>query len=213
MESSNGSGVRNISGSMDGHAMEMDLGDGSTDRPVHVEGTITAWRAWYVEYTPSTGRFNLKSVVQRTQWFPGEAIHTQYTMADVRKDRRDGDDRYRGGGHIRGFHASKDLRPLMHDYVGGVVGQVELWGLVTTHTLGYRAEYAQVQSITMGICRECRKADVLKDMEFVPMNDYRGMNAETCDEAIEMVVRHTNCQKRMAPISGDLMSMQWTPVL
>ncbi len=93
-------------------------------------GEIVGWRAWMIHATPQG--YRLSSVAANAQWYPGQPMTGKPTpdgQAGVHawKSRQQAEDYARGGDHV--------------------VGQVELWGKVIEHDLGYRAEFGAIKSL------------------------------------------------------------------
>lgn len=101
------------------------------DLPKQVKaGEIVGWRAWLIKNGP--GGYRLSSVAAPADWRPGQPMRGTPTP--------DGS---------AGVHAWK-TRQQAEQYARGddiVVGQVELWGKVIEHELGYRAEYGAIKSL------------------------------------------------------------------
>lgn len=108
-------------------------------------GEITGWRAWLVN-----PHGFLTSLSAKRVWAPHEPMDTETLQGDL------------------GIHSFKTLSRLL-EFVAtftslqAVLGQVELWGDVIEHEIGYRSEHAAIISLEhvvngpKEILRELRK--------------------------------------------------------
>lgn len=113
-----------------------------------IAGEITAWRVWLVE-----GGLTLRSVAMYNLWLPGIPM-------------RGDPSRYREG--VYSYKTKEEL--FRHYGVHKIVayGEVEIWGDVVEHRLGYRAEFARIKSIYHRypkVQRALRKRYGIKDNE------------------------------------------------
>lgn len=115
---------------------------------LQTEVEIIAWRAWRVEQHGDEAL--LRSVVVDTIWPPGRALEAQ----DIPPPR--------ASTHGPGIYAAKNkmggLRAA-RDWSCSVYGSVALWGRVTEHERGFRAQFAYPHRI---ICSNPTQAQALR---------------------------------------------------
>jgi hypothetical protein len=108
---------------------------------------LLAWRAWSLTGRRDGTDLLLRPVAGRSRpWKPLEPAHAACKHA-----------RLHGAPNVDcscGLHATHDLEILRHTRTPAVVGRVALWGRVIEHELGYRAEFAYPQLVTL-VCRFC----------------------------------------------------------
>lgn len=131
-----------------------------------VLGKISAWRMWEVD----GNRLQPMSYKRYGHWTPGkntasyvpyhpdeakpfwaEFTGTGYSQVDYERALA------ALHGAFAGFYCRKD-RKMLNGTPMHVVGKVKIWGTIVEHAEGYRAEFAEVESLEYGLTRKERKA-------------------------------------------------------
>lgn len=118
---------------------------------------IVGYRAWRIMVGTPLIESTLHSTTYRyNKWIPGETIkavcgydHTENNKrCSLRKSLHHPP--HKGG--ACGFYAYKEpdwrgIRGKVQAYYSIVLGEVELWGKIVEHEIGYRAQYARVKKL------------------------------------------------------------------
>jgi hypothetical protein len=114
---------------------------------------ITAYRVWQLD------SLGLKSL-NNAQWFPGQPFEAKCAVTEQQRARlaATGDSfcepcEIPGDNCTCGVYAAKSLEHLIE--IGynryGILGKISLWGKVSIHKLGYRAQFAYPQELTIPV--------------------------------------------------------------
>jgi hypothetical protein len=153
---------------------------GRTER-VHLAGSVDGWRAWHL-YARGT-QLSL-APIGRGRWWP----HLRPAIAACWRVRRH---RAPIEGCTCGLYAVADAAPLDAARSPAVIGTVALWGTVIEHAIGYRAEFAYPQRLTL-VCHVCAfqrgvgraRPDIVaafRGGSLVPLCDHHRRVREECD--------------------------------
>lgn len=109
--------------------------------------TIQAWRTWTLSGRRDGSDLLLRPVAGRSRpWLPMRAAEAACKMG-----------RMHAAPNVDctcGLHGSHDVDILRRTKSPAVLGRIAMWGRVIEHELGYRAEFAYPQRLTM-VCYLC----------------------------------------------------------